>query len=88
MSKEEFLEKVENNEELYNQIQNSKSGYITIEKDHDIHRGYTAMFGEGLPCYLSSVSEWYITSNVQKIDWENKTFDTLNSTYKFKFQER
>lgn len=76
---------------------NSKKGWIKIEKvegvNNDVqkigsvHSGYTNAFMEGIRCRLDSISQWYITSVIEKIDWKNRTFTTKNSTYKFEFLE-
>lgn len=74
---------------------NGKKGFITITKLEGIkndeftlgssHSGYTSAFIEGLPLKISCQDEWYCTSNVVEIDWENERFKTKNSTYSFKF---
>lgn len=73
-----------------------KSGQITITKISD-NEGYlregqsewgrTKLFVEGASCYIDQNDRWYRTSVIQKINWENNTFETLNSTYKFKLIE-
>lgn len=96
MSKEEFLEAYPNDEQLYNDIQNSKVGHIKITKSTDnpgyitsgeSREGYTPAFGEGLSCFIDGVNEYYYTSTIQSIDWEEKKFYTLNSIYEFEFVE-
>ena len=96
MSKEEFLEVYPNDEQLYDNIQNSKVGYIKITKSTDnpgylisgeFREGYTPAFGEGLSCFIDGVDEYYYTSTIQSIDWEEKKFYTLNSIYEFEFVE-
>ena len=88
---EEAKEKYHLTEEQYLAIKNSKSGWIIIQRLEPTrgrkHDGFTAFFGEGLSCYLSNPSEWYYTSIVTHIDWENNVFKTLNSLYSFKFTE-
>ena len=78
-------------EKNWNDIQNSKSGDIWIQKISPTidnpWRGHTKYFGEGLGCYLYSFDSWYSTSIIQSINWNKGTFDTINSTYKFKFTE-
>lgn len=95
LSKEEFLEKYQD-EELYNDIHNSKSGHIKITKVSDnpgylgkggTREGFTPAFGEGISCYISCLTEYYYTSIITKIDWENNVFYTLNSKYSFEFNE-
>ena len=82
---------------MMSMIANSKSGNITIQKIAGVDRpdypigdsqyGYTAHFGEGLSCKMDNKDFWFRTSNILSIDWENKTFKTLNSVYKFTFNE-
>lgn len=72
--------------------ENAKSGNITIEQIEGTQKGrkeygYTDYFIEGASLYLRTFSHWYRTSTIQKIDWDNKIFETLNSTYKFEFNE-
>lgn len=92
--KKEFITTV-GPEEAYDRIQKSKVGYITVHKVSDnpgiekgkVYEGVTACFGEGLAMWLSSETSWFHTSVIQNIDWENNTFQTMNSTYAFKFEE-
>lgn len=35
--------------------------------------------------FLDRPDEWYHTSNIEKIDWEGRTFVTRNSVYTFEF---
>lgn len=89
LSKEEFLKLPEATEELYIALQNSKEGFIKVvrERDQMPQKGYTLAFGEGLSCKMSMPSYWWMTSVIQKINWEEGYFDTLNSRYKFEFTE-
>lgn len=77
-------------------VRKSKVGKIQIRKisenpgylnKNDWFSGITANFGEGMGVYISDTTEWFTTSTIQKIDWENNRFDTLNSTYEFQFEE-
>lgn len=88
MSKEEFLALPNMTEEIYNALQNSKEGWISISRvgDGKGQKGRTNAFGEGLSCKIDGVDGWYITSIIQSIDWENHTFETLNSVYNFEFK--
>jgi len=95
LSKEEFLSKYPD-ENIYNDLQNSKEGHIKITKISDnpgylsegnTKEGYTPAFGEGISCYMNCDDSYYYTSVVKKIDWENKIFYTLNSKYSFEFNE-
>ena len=92
--KKEFITTV-GPEEAYNKIQESKVGYIKVHKISDnpgieknkVYEGITACFGEGLAMWLSNETNWFHTSVIQSIDWNDKTFKTLNSTYAFEFEE-
>lgn len=89
LSKEDFLKQLGATEELYYNLQNSKEGWIEIwKKDKSVHEsGYTGAFGEGISCYMYTMSEWYTTSVIRHINWEEGYFDTLNSRYYFNFKE-
>lgn len=77
-------------------VKNSKVGKIRIRKisenpgylnKDDWFSGITANFGEGMGVHISDTTEWFTTSTIQEIDWENNRFYTLNSTYEFQFEE-
>lgn len=96
-TKEKFLEEYPERGNLWEILQNSKEGYITIEKissnagylrKGEIESGYTPAFGEGIACWIDNKDSYYHTSNIESINWEDNTFNTLNSKYKFKFDER
>lgn len=90
VGKERFLKIYPDQKKLYDTISNSKLGIIKIEKVGDPnnkHWGFTAGFGEGIRCYMSNEYEWFTTSIIQKIDWDKKEFQTMNSVYKFEFDE-
>lgn len=82
-------------EELYERFQKSKVGYIKVHKISDnpgieknkVYEGVTGAFGEGFAVWISSPSTWFHTSVIKSIDWDKHTFDTLNSTYAFEFEE-
>jgi hypothetical protein len=97
-SLEEFLKSYPTlNETLYEAVRKSKQGYISITKisdnigsflqKGDTYGGMTKAFGEGISCYISNLDDWYCTSIIQHINWENNTFTTLNSEYRFTLQE-
>ena len=96
-SKEEFVEEYGNeNLWLWECLQKAKSGNIVITKTSSnfgylsqggTEHGYTPAFGVGLPCYIDRTDSYYYTSNIESINWEDKTFKTKNSTYKFEFNE-
>ena len=52
-----------------------------------MEHGHTDAFGEGISCYMCTMSRWYQTSTIRHINWEEGYFDTLNSRYYFKFKE-
>ena len=88
--------KVGGSPELYRAIKNSKVGYIKITKissndgylsEGESEEGITAAFGEGVSLYIAGVEQWYRTSVIQKINWDKQEFTTVNSRYKFKFEE-
>jgi hypothetical protein len=89
LSKEEFMKLPGATEDLYIAVQNAKSGYIEVTHatQKHFHKGYTEAFGEGIGCYMATPHEWYTTSVIKNINWEEKYFDTLNSRYYFKFKE-
>lgn len=74
--------------EVYNALQKAVPGYIKITKDGtgDVNYGFTPGFGEGVSCYMATPTQWYSTSVIQKINWEEKYFITLNSKYWFEFE--
>ena len=76
-------------EELNNALQNSKCGIIHVKHANTgkTHYGITAAFGEGIGCYMSNEDNWFTTSTIKKINWEEKHFETLNSKYFFDFEE-
>ena len=92
--KKEFV-KTLGPEDLYDKFQNTKVGYIKVHKISDnpgieknkVYEGVTGAFGEGFAVWISSPSSWFHTSNIKSIDWKNNTFETLNSTYAFEFEE-
>lgn len=88
LSKEEF-EEFTHSPDLYEPVRNSKSGWITIKhsKYLEEHSGYTDAFGEGLSLRISNRYEWYVTSVIQKINWEEAYFTTMKSKYFFEFTE-
>ena len=96
MSKEDFIKKYgKDTIFMYEAIHKSKMGDIEIDKvlnsplDTEVKmKGITPGFGEGISCYMEDNDIYYYTSTIQSIDWENNVFHTLNSEYKFKFNER
>lgn len=88
--------KVGGNPELHRAIKDSKVGYIKITKissnegylsEGQSEEGLTAAFGEGVSLYIADVEKWYRTSVIQKIFWDRQEFTTMNSRYKFEFEE-
>lgn len=88
LPKEEFMQLKGATEQLYEQIHNAKAGWISVVRQRDgLHKkGYTELFGEGISCVIINQNEWWRTSNIQSIDWNNHTFTTLNSVYTFEFK--
>ena len=74
---------------VYEALQNCKEGYMRIRRQWpslgEPHEGWTYVFAAGLPLHIDRPDEWYHTSNIEKIDWQGKTFVTLNSVYSFEF---
>ena len=74
-----------------------KRGHCTLTKVNGVHNerfnpGYTASgycpgIVVGLSCRVDNVHRWFMTSVVTSIDWEKEEFTTLNSIYKFHFDE-
>lgn len=90
LSKEEFLQLQGATEELYENLQKGKSGFIKIRRmtgDPYSIGGYTDLFAEGFSLHVENSSEWWNTSNVTYINWDKGWFDTLNSRYNFIFEE-
>ena len=74
---------------VYNAIRDCKEGYMRIRRQWpslgEPHEGWTYIFTAGLPLFIDRPDKWYHTSNIIKIDWECKSFVTLNSVYSFEF---
>lgn len=96
LSKEEFMKLEGAEENLYDILHRSKSGYIRVEKisknkgaiaTGDVYEGYTDAFGEGLSVYIGRLKPIFRSSTIQKIDYKRGIFKTLNSVYKFTFKE-
>lgn len=88
--------KVGGSAELFYKIRDSKVGYIKITKissndgylsEGESEEGITAAFGEGISLYIAGVEQWYKTTNIRKIFWDEGEFTTMNSRYKFEFKE-
>ena len=88
--------KVGGSAELFYKIRDSKVGYIKITKissndgylsEGESEEGITAAFGEGISLYIAGVEQWYRTSVIRKIFWDEGEFTTMNSRYKFEFKE-
>ena len=87
------------NYEDFLKIKKSKSGRILIKKisencgylrGGEAREGFTPIFAEGFSCYVyldDPFEDYYYTSTIENIDWENKVFKTKNSTYSFSFKE-
>ena len=88
LSKEDFFKVHGATEKLYEQVKNSKAGWISIKRQSDgvSEKGMVEAFGEGLSCVVLNPNSWWATSNIESIDWENHTFKTKNSIYDFEFK--
>lgn len=85
------------NKELNKRQEGAKCGFIEIEKVEGKNNerypvgnrvsGYTKSFGKGMRCNITRSDHWFSTSMIKNIRWEDGEFDTLYSTYKFKFKE-
>lgn len=84
----------ENLSELEQCLLNTKAGYIVIQKlsnnpgfvnQGEKIVGYTENFGEGIALFIEDFNRWFHTSMITKINED--TFETLNSTYSYKFNE-
>ena len=88
------LKDKDNLSELEQSLLNTKSGYIVIQKisnnpgfinEGEKIVGYTENFGEGIALFIEDFDRWFHTSVITKINKD--TFETLNSTYSYKFNE-
>ncbi len=88
LSKEDLLKRPGMTEIIYDGLHNSKSGYISIKRigDDAGDEGIVEAFGTGISCVITNPNRYYYTSVVKNINWDNNTFTTENSTYKFKFK--
>lgn len=70
--------------------EHGKAGHFKISKDkgETVYEGEGYGFAEGWPLFIDKDGGGtYHTSLITSIDWENKTFNTLNSTYEFEYSE-
>lgn len=93
---EEFCEKyqVDPTEatNIYEDLHNAKVGNIVVtqvagNKIGFTYSGHTYAFGINISLFIETTFDYYYTSVIQSIDWENGYFDTINSRYKFKFED-
>ena len=96
LSKEDFMKLDGASEQLYNNLQKSKSGFIRVEKisknkgaiaTGDVYEGHTDTFGEGVSLIIGDRFYTFKSSVIVEINKTKNTFKTLNSTYKYQFQE-
>ena len=96
LSKEDFMKLDGASEQLYNNLQKAKSGFIRVEKisknkgaisTGDVYEGHTDTFGEGVSLIIGDRFYTFKSSVIVKINKAKNTFKTLNSTYKYQFQE-
>lgn len=77
---------------LYEDLRKAKIGNIEItqvsgNKIGFQYSGHTYAFGTGISVFIEAKYGYYYTSVITDINWEEEYFDTLNSRYKFKFEE-
>ena len=96
LSKEDFMKLDGASEQLYNNLQKAKSGFIRVEKisknkgaiaTGDVYEGHTDTFGEGVSLIIGDRFYTFKSSVIVKINKAKNTFKTLNSTYKYQFKE-
>ena len=96
LSKEDFMKLDGASEQLYNNLQKAKSGFIRVEKisknkgaiaTGDVYEGHTDTFGEGVSLIIGDRFYTFKSSVIVKINKTKSTFKTLNSIYKYQFQE-
>ena len=96
LSKEDFMKLDGSSEQLYNNLQKAKSGFIRVEKisknkgaiaTGDVYEGHTDTFGEGVSLIIGDRFYTFKSSVIVKINKTKNTFKTINSTYKYQFQE-
>ena len=96
LSKEDFMKLDGASEQLYNNLQKAKSGFIRVEKisknkgaiaTGDVYEGHTDTFGEGVSLIIGDRFYTFKSSVIVKINKTKSTFKTINSTYKYQFQE-
>ena len=96
LSKEDFMKLDGASEQLYNNLQKAKSGFIRVEKisknkgaiaTGDVYEGHTDTFGEGVSLIIGDRFYTFKSSVIVKINKTKSTFKTLNSTYKYQFKE-
>ena len=93
-TKERFFEVIplkSDGEYIYNKLLEAKVGHISIKQVSGNKVGFTmsgvtATFVEGLSLFIDNDTHFYYTSVVEKINWEEGYFDTLNSRYEFTFE--
>ncbi len=78
-------------QQVFKAFGKAKEGYLRIQKlfpnIDEPKQGWTYCFAAGLPLHLDSIAYWYSTSNIKRIDWVSRVFETLNSVYSFEFFE-
>ena len=96
LSKEDFMKLDGASEQLYNNLQKAKSGFIRVEKisknkgaiaTGDVYEGHTDTFGEGVSLIIGDRFYTFKSSVIVKINKTKSTFKTINSTYKYQFKE-
>lgn len=76
-------------EKVFEILKGCKEGYLRIQRQWpslgEKKEGWTYVFAAGFPLHIDNAESWYSTSNIEKIDWEGRTFTTRNSVYSFEF---
>lgn len=76
-------------EMVFAALKDCREGYMRIRRQWpslgEPHEGWTYVFAAGLPLHIDRPDEWYSTSNIEKIDYDGRTFVTRNSIYSFEF---
>ena len=94
MSSEDFhrVHKLSPEQEwIYDKLISAHTGKIGIKQVSGNKVGFTmsgvtATFNEGISLFIDNKYEYYYTSVIQKINWDEGYFDTLNSRYEFTFE--
>lgn len=73
-----FLHKLVSIKKLKNNRTDGKTPKI---KDGEIHNGFLSIFEIGHSAFITDKRGYFVTTPIIKIDEDNGTFETKNSTY-------